>query len=94
MNQLTERQSAILSFIAEAIDRDGFPPCIREIGERFGITTPHGVVGHLNALEKKGYIVRRGKVARGIALVNRTCPECERLRAKVKELEGMRHDVR
>ncbi len=35
---LTEKQENIFDFIKEAIRESGFPPTVREIGDRFGIT--------------------------------------------------------
>ncbi|MFQ6090735.1 MAG: transcriptional repressor LexA, partial [Candidatus Bipolaricaulia bacterium] len=66
---LTERQHQILQFIVKAIEERGLPPTIREIGERFGITSTWGVRRHLHALERKGFIRRREGQARGIELV-------------------------
>ncbi len=55
---ITEKQNKILSFIREKITDCGYPPSIREIGEAFGIVSPNGVMCHLKALEKKGFIER------------------------------------
>lgn len=61
MESLTERQQSILQWIRQCLSRDGVPPTMREIGERFGISAP-GVLGHLRALERKGYVRwRRGR---------------------------------
>ena len=55
---ITKRQHEILDFIRDKIENRGFPPSIREIGEAFQIASPNGVMCHLKALEKKGYIER------------------------------------
>lgn len=65
---LTQRQSDVFSFIQEQCDRRR-PPTIREIGERFGIKSPNGVMAHLNALEMKGFIARDRNESRGIMLL-------------------------
>lgn len=62
---LTKRQEAILRFIIESIQDNGYPPTIAEMGSEFGIASTNGVNDHLVALEKKGYIERSSK-ARGI----------------------------
>lgn len=58
MEELTERQHAILKFIARHIAEKRFPPTIREIGEGMGIRSTNGVNDHLKALERKGYLSR------------------------------------
>jgi repressor LexA len=55
MKSLTEKQEVIFHFIQEKIREFGFPPTVREIGERFNITVK-GAYDHLKAIEKKGYI--------------------------------------
>lgn len=55
---ITAKQNKILMFIREKITDRGYPPSIREIGEAFGIVSPNGVMCHLKALEKKGFIER------------------------------------
>jgi len=55
---ITKRQHEILDFIRDKIENRGFPPSIREIGEAFRIASPNGVMCHLKALEKKGFIER------------------------------------
>jgi repressor LexA len=68
---LTPRQQEIYDFICQRIDDRGFPPTIRDIGTAFDIRSPNGVMCHLKALEKKGYITREGKSARAIRPTNR-----------------------
>ncbi len=69
-SQLTERQREIYDFIREKIERRGYGPTVREIGEGFGIKSPNGVMCHLKALEKKGLIIREEHSARAIQLVD------------------------
>src|SRR5437879_151858 len=69
-SQLTERQMEIYEFIREKIERRGYGPTVREIGEGFGIRSPNGVMCHLKALEKKGLILREEHAARAIQLVD------------------------
>jgi repressor LexA len=58
MQELTERQRAILEFVARHITEKRFPPTIREIGEGMGIRSTNGVNDHLKALERKGFLTR------------------------------------
>src|SRR6266498_5828339 len=73
-SQLTERQSEIYEFIRERIERRGYGPTVREIGNGFGIKSPNGVMCHLKALEKKGLIKRETFSARAIQLVDHRPP--------------------
>lgn len=66
---LTARQEAILNFLVEYVQDIGYPPSIREIGEKFKIGSLRGVTVHLEALEKKGYI-ERSNTPRSIRIVH------------------------
>lgn len=55
---LTRKQELILQFLMDYIQKEGYPPSIREIGQHFQIGSLRGVTVHLDALEKKGYIAR------------------------------------
>jgi repressor LexA len=68
--QLTERQREIYDFIRKEIENRGFPPTVRDIGKAFDIQSPNGVMCHLKALDKKGFIHRQGSAARAIQLVD------------------------
>src|SRR5437773_5685436 len=72
---LTSRQQEIYDFICHRIDNRGFPPTIRDIGTAFAIKSPNGVMCHLKALEKKGFINREGKSARAIRPTHRIIPK-------------------
>lgn len=69
-SQLTERQREIYEFIRDKIESRGYGPTVREIGKAFDIMSPNGVMCHLNALVKKGLILREGKSARAIQLAD------------------------
>ena len=70
MKKITEKQSNVLQFIILYIRDKGYPPSIREIGDRFGVN-PRAVSGHITALERKGYIKTTPNVARGIKVIER-----------------------
>src|SRR3954454_4387414 len=63
---LTDRQKAVLDFISRSIERRGYPPTLREIGEHMGIKSTNGVNDHLKALEKKGYLEREDLKSRAL----------------------------
>ena len=66
--KLTERQQMIYDFIRGLIVRRGYGPTVREIAQRMDISSPNGVMGHLKALERKGFIRRDSRRARAIEL--------------------------
>lgn len=66
---LTKRQEAILQFVLEYTQNEGYPPSIREIGKKFEIGSLRGVTVHLDALERKGYI-SRANTPRSIRVVH------------------------
>ncbi|MFH1260266.1 MAG: transcriptional repressor LexA [Elusimicrobiota bacterium] len=68
-DQLTDRQKEILNFITESVKKFGFPPTIPEIQKEFNFKSPTGVNDHLNALVKKGSIIRHPNKSRGIKLI-------------------------
>ena len=63
---LTPRQRLVLDFIREAIERRGYPPSMREIGEAVGLTSPSSVAHQLGSLERKGFLRRDANRPRAI----------------------------
>jgi repressor LexA len=57
-SDLTQRQRAILDFIVESVERRGYPPAVREIGQAVGLASPSTVHAHLQTLEDRGYLRR------------------------------------
>ncbi len=70
MKEITPRQKAVLEFISDYIGQYGYPPTFQEIADAFGIVSKHGVVRHLEALERKGYITRGDTLARSIRIIH------------------------
>ena len=66
---LTRRQREVYNFIRDKIQSRGYGPTVREIGNKFGISSPNGVMCHLKALEKKGLITREPNMSRAIQLM-------------------------
>jgi repressor LexA len=54
----TERQQRILDVIHAFTAEHGYPPSVREIGERVGLSSSSTIHAHLKALEKRGMISR------------------------------------
>jgi repressor LexA len=57
-SDLTQRQRKILEFIRDSVERKGYPPSVREIGEAVGLVSPSSVAYQLKELERKGYLRR------------------------------------
>jgi repressor LexA len=55
---LTPRQRKVLEVIQEAVERRGYPPSVREIGESVGLTSTSSVAHQLKMLENKGFLRR------------------------------------
>src|SRR4051794_41449986 len=55
---LTPRQQRVLTVIRESLARRGYPPSMREIGDRVGLTSSSSVAHQLRTLEEKGYLKR------------------------------------
>jgi repressor LexA len=55
---LTWRQRKVLQVIRESVQRRGYPPSMREIGEAVGLTSTSSVSYQLSTLQKKGYLRR------------------------------------
>ena len=66
--ELSERQRKILEFIRYFIGENRFPPTIREIGEKVGISSTSVVKYNLDVLVKRGLIERDADISRGIRL--------------------------
>src|SRR6187551_2105689 len=58
LTALTARQRQILTVIRDSIERQGYPPSMREIGEAVGLASTSSVTHQLAALEKKGFLRR------------------------------------
>ncbi|WP_189838550.1 transcriptional repressor LexA [Streptomyces umbrinus] len=55
---LTSRQAAIVRYITETVDRQGYPPSMREIGQAVKLASTSSVAHQLMALERKGILYR------------------------------------
>lgn len=55
---LTPRQQRVLAHIKDSIEKRGYPPSMREIGEAVGLTSSSSVAHQLKTLEEKGFLKR------------------------------------
>ena len=67
---LTGRQQEIWDFLVEYVDRHGYPPTVREIGEQVGLASPSTVHAHLANLERAGYLKRDPTKPRALELLH------------------------
>jgi len=72
---LTGRQQEIWSFLVDYVDRHGYPPTVREIGEAVGLASPSTVHAHLANLERAGLLKRDPTKPRALELVGRDKPD-------------------
>jgi repressor LexA len=75
---LTGRQQEIWDFLVEYVDGHGYPPTVREIGEKVGLASPSTVHAHLANLERAGLLKRDPTKPRALELVGRRAPAAER----------------
>ena len=66
---LTGRQQEIWDFLVRYVDRHGYPPTVREIGEQVGLASPSTVHAHLANLERAGLLRRDPTKPRALELV-------------------------
>ena len=68
---LTDRQQQIWNYLVEYVDRHGYPPTVREIGEEVGLASPSTVHAHLANLERAGLLKRDPTKPRALELIGR-----------------------
>ena len=87
---LTSRQRLVLEHIRDSVERRGYPPSMREIGQAVGLTSPSSVAHQLSALERKGYLRRDPHRPRAIEVV---APDSHRRRGNVPANARIDDDV-
>jgi len=68
---LSSKQLKILEFIKREIHSKGYPPAVREICKAVDLKSTSTVHGHLEKLEKKGYIRRDATKPRAIEILDK-----------------------
>lgn len=69
MNEyLTDKQEAVLKFIEEYQSAYGKSPTIKEMKEKFQVSSDNSILKHLKALQEKGYL-EKDDTPRGIKLL-------------------------
>jgi repressor LexA len=88
---LTERQQQIWNYLVEYVDSHGYPPTVREIGEKVGLASPSTVHAHLANLERAGLLRRDPTKPRALELIGRD--RRRRPAARRAEHRGLRADA-
>lgn len=68
MKTLTLRQTEVLCSITDFVEEHGYPPTIRELADRFGISIK-GAYDHIKALERKGQLRLGDNRSRAIEII-------------------------
>ena len=69
-NGLTTRQQLILDVIKKAIQTNGYPPSMREIGQAAGLASPASVKYQIEALVDKGFIRKDASKGRAFEITD------------------------
>jgi repressor LexA len=88
---LTARQQEIWQFLVDYVDRHGYPPTVREIGQAVGLASPSTVHAHLANLERAGLLRRDPTKPRALDLIGhrRVVPADPRPAERVTEPETL-----
>ncbi|MGI6585313.1 MAG: transcriptional repressor LexA [Gracilibacteraceae bacterium] len=70
IDDLSKKQFEVLNFIKKEINKKGYPPSVREICKAVHLKSTSTVHGHLERLEKKGYIRRDPTKPRAIEVLD------------------------
>ena len=85
---LTPRQRKVLEVIRDWVERFGYPPSVREIGDAVGLTSTSSVHHQLRTLERKGYLRRDPHRTRAVDVrgPDEAGPEEQEVRSAVTEV--------
>lgn len=75
MPELTHMQQKIYNYIATCVQKQGYPPSVREIGDAVGLRSPSTVHFHLKHLEEAGVITKGAGKGRALALTEPPVPK-------------------
>lgn len=72
MSNLTKKQQQVFDYIKQEVKEKGYPPSVREICEAVNLKSTSTVHGHLERLERKGFIRRDPTKPRAIEITDKT----------------------
>lgn len=67
----TDKQSRLLEFMAAYQAREGMPPTLAEMRTHLRCKSPTAALDMLRSLDRKGYVTRKPRIARGTALTEK-----------------------
>ena len=76
---LTPRQREIWDYLLVYVEKHGYPPTVREIGQAVGLASPSTVHAHLANLERAGLLKRDPTKPRALELIAREREEEHKL---------------
>src|SRR5881392_3071751 len=86
---LTDRQQEIWDFLVSYVESHGYPPTVREVGEKVGLASPSTVHAHLANLERAGYLRRDPTKPRALELIGHRRAEPVELRPSARETHSL-----
>src|SRR4051795_5457145 len=86
---LTPRQTKVLLSIKDSIEKRGYPPSMREIGQAVGLTSSSSVAHQLRVLEEKGFLKRDPNRPRALEVF---LPELMAARRSISGMEDSSYD--
>lgn len=69
IGELTPRQRRLLEVIQNAVTKNGYPPSIREMGDKIGLASTSSVSHQLRALEQQGFLRRDPRRPRALEVL-------------------------
>ncbi len=86
---LTPRQLRVLAHIKDCLEKRGYPPSMREIGQAVGLTSSSSVAHQLKVLEEKGFLKRDPNRPRALEVF---LPELMAARRSISSAEETAYD--
>jgi repressor LexA len=85
-DSLSPRQIQVLDLIKATVANRGYPPSVREIGERLGLRSPSTVHSHISALVREGFILRDPSKPRALQVLDVHDPEPAVSRGRTRDV--------
>lgn len=79
MAELSKMQQKIFDYLVAQIQKQGYPPSVREIGAAVGLRSPSTVHFHLKRLEEAGFISKSAGKGRAITVLKNSEPAQNRV---------------